>query len=131
MNERSSDLEVICADDCGNSPKKKLLRDLSIACAKHDLAYCLQWMVEDVEWEIVGKEQVIGKNNVEKAWHQMLTHQVQTLHIRNIITHGNTASLDGTWSFGEQHRVAFCHVYQFQGFGPKAKIKSMTSYIIE
>lgn len=52
------------------------------------------------------------------------------LHIHHIITHGNVASLNGKLTLTNGDKLEFCHVYRFSGFGKKAKIKEITSYII-
>ncbi|HEU5138658.1 MAG TPA: hypothetical protein VFT51_01700 [Bacillales bacterium] len=51
--------------------------------------------------------------------------------LHNIITHGRVGSVNGALIFKNQKRLAFCDVYQFTSAGKKAKIKEITSYVIE
>ena len=131
MNNHSQNIKVECAENCGNSPKKMLLKDLSIAFAKNEISFCMDWMTDDVVWEIVGDKLIRGKDDFEKALHQMKNCKVQQFRIQNIITHGNTGSLNGTLILHDKHRVAFCDVYNFRGFGKNSKIKAITSYVIK
>ena len=131
MNIPSEHITVDCAENCGNSPKKELLKDLTIAHAKHDIDFCLDWLTDDVVWDMIGDQSIQGKRDVEKILKQWKDHKVQHLRIQNIITHGDTGSVNGTITFSDQQSVAFCHVYNFRGFGKKAKIKTITSYMIQ
>jgi hypothetical protein len=130
MNNQPEKLQIFCAEDCGNSPKKALLRDISIAFAKNEISFCLDWMIDNIEWDIVGDQLIHGKDNVEKVLIRM-KRNVQQLHIHNIITHGNTGSVNGTLILMDQHTIEFCDVYNFAGFGKNAKIKKITSYVIK
>lgn len=55
------DANALCAENCGNSPKKELLRDLSIAFVKNEIEFCMDWMTDDVVWEIIGDKLIQGK----------------------------------------------------------------------
>lgn len=131
METHSENIKIECAENCGNSPKKKLLRDLSIAFVKNEIEFCMDWMTDDVVWEIIGDKLIRGKGDFEKALHQMKNCKVQQLRIQNIITHGNTGSVNGTLILNDKESVAFCDVYNFRGFGKNSKIKAITSYIIK
>lgn len=52
------------------------------------------------------------------------------LTIKNIITHGRSAAVDGTMKSPDGKTYAFCDVYQFRGL-KNPKIKEMTSYVVE
>ena len=124
-------LKVHCAENCGNSPKKELLRDITIALAKKEIDRWMEWMHEDVLWEIVGNQQVQGKGEMEKMLQSWNDKKITELQIHNIITHGNTASLNATIIFKDRTRLDYCDVYNFAGFGKKAKIKKILSYMIQ
>lgn len=126
----ASSLKVICAENCGNSPKKQLLKDFTIALAEKNTDFCIDWVRDDLTWEIIGEKQFQGKEEYEKALEEMKDRNVEELEIHHIITHGNTASANGTLHFSNGETIAFCDVYEFAGFGKDAKIKRITSYII-
>ena len=131
MGTYSEDVKVECAENCGNSPKKQLLKELSIAFANNNTEFCLDWMTDDVVWEIIGDKTIQGINDFEHTLNEWKTRRVKQLCIANIITHGNTASLNGTLICNDNQTIAFCDVYNFRGFGKNAKIKSITSYVIK
>lgn len=124
-------MEIICAEDCGNAPKKLLLRDLTISFAKGDIDDCLEWMTAEIIWYHVGRKTTNGKENVAKWWKSSLEIKIKKLIIENIITHGNVASVNGEIVRENERVIHYCSVYHFNGFGKKAKIKEITSYLIE
>lgn len=124
-------LKVVCAEDCGNSPKKQLLRDITISLAKQDIDSWMEWMRDDIEWDIVGEKQIHGKTDMENVLKSRNERKITELEIHNIITHGNTASLNATLILANGKRIEYCDVYNFGGFGKKAKIKKIMSYVIQ
>lgn len=131
MKYHSETIKVECEENCGNSPKKQLLKELTIALAKNDIDYFIQWLTDGVVWDIVGDQRISGKDNVKQALHHRKAHPVKLLRIVNIITHGNTGSVNGTMVLEDKHTIAFCDVYNFSGFGRNSKIKTVTSYHIQ
>ncbi|SRR5690625_4621975 len=127
----SDNLQVECMENCGNSPKKNLLKELTIAYAKQDFSFCLDWLTDKVTWEIIGRKTVQDKHEVESALAELNRDPIQQLQIKNIITHGNTGAVNGTITLANEQKIAFCDVYNFSGFGKNAKINYISSYIIE
>lgn len=130
MIRKQENFSVICPIDCGNAPKKQLLKDFTIALLQNQLDYCYEWITDNIVWELVGDKRLEGKKEWLAFFEETNYRGIQELHIHNIITHGNTASLNGTIYFDNGQKIAFCDVYNFSGFGKKAKIKSVTSYVI-
>lgn len=130
MNSYFDQLKVKCAESCGNSPKKELLKELTIAFAKNDNGFCLEWMKDDVIWDIIGERCIQGTDEFEDALVMKRDREAEELLIDNIITHGNTGSVNGTLIFADKSRTAFCDVYNFAGFGKNAKVKKICSYRI-
>lgn len=130
MHSHQENIKIECEENCGNSPKKLLLKDVSIALVKNEIDFCMEWMKEEVVWDIIGDQLIQGKENVEKALNEMKDQEVQELRIHNIITHGNTGSVNGMLVRKDKENIAFCDVYNFAGFGKKAKIQKITSYVI-
>lgn len=112
-------------------PKRELLRDLNIASVKGEFEVLLGQLEEEVFWNIVGDEQLEGPSAIKEKLTQILNHAPTELHIFNVITHGNTGSVNGKLYFKEKTPLEFCHVYTFKGCSKNAKIKEITSYIIE
>lgn len=103
----SENLQVECMENCGNSPKKNLLKELTIAYAKKDITFCLDWLTDEVTWEVIGKQTVQGKDDVASILQQLNDLHIQQLQIQNIITHGNTGSVNGTITLANQQNIAF------------------------
>lgn len=129
MNTNSEHLKVECAENCGNAPKKQLLKEWTIALAEKNIDFCLDCMRDDIVWNVVGQSKLEGKEKYEKAIKE-IRWEVKKLTIENIITHGNTASVNGIFILEDKKQIAFCDVYKFGGFGKNAKIKEITSYVI-
>jgi hypothetical protein len=125
------DLKIICAEDCGNSPKKNLLKELNIAFAKNDLGFINENITDDIYWYIIGDKIVQGKDNFAETLKQMMNSKVTEIHIRNIITHGSTGAVNGILLLEDNKSHAFCNVYKFTSAGKNSKIKEITSYVIE
>ncbi|WP_332699450.1 nuclear transport factor 2 family protein [Halalkalibacter lacteus] len=125
------DIKIICVEDCGNSPKKKLLKELNIAFAENDIGFIMENITEDVYWNLIGEKLIQGKDNFVETLKQMKNRKVTEIHIRNIITHGSTGAVNGTYILEDKNSYAFCDIYNFTSAGKNSKIKEITSYIIE
>lgn len=124
-------LQVTCPIDCGNAPKKSLLKDLNIALAKKNVNFIFDYLADDFLWDIVGDKRVQGKDKIADMINEYQTTQVSELHMSYIITHGKTASANGIFMLANKKSYAFCHVYNFTSAGKKSKLKEMTTYLIE
>lgn len=130
MSDQMDELKIICQEDCGNAPKKLVLRDFNIAFAKCDADFILESISEEVVWNMIGDKCIFGKDNMSKELNE-LTNKAVELHLNNIITHGKTGAVNGTLKFGNGKSYSFCDVYLFSSAGKNAKIKEITSYVIE
>jgi len=125
----SSTMEIQVPDNCGNSPRKLMLQEFNVALASGDVEGVVSHVADDIEWKLVGDQQVSGKPAFEKAL-QGSNMKVARLKISNIITHGTTAAVDGELELDNGFQLAFCDVYRFTGSGAKAKIKEITAYVV-
>lgn len=125
-----SDLKIMSPEDCGNAPKKGLLKELSIAFAKNDIEIITEMSSEHIYWNIIGEKLVQGKAQFIETLNDR-SHTVTELHIQNIITHGREGAINGTLILTDKKHVAFCDIYKFTNAGKNAKIKEITSYLIE
>lgn len=121
-------LQVHCPVDCGNAPRKQVLKDFNIAFAKSDVDAILEMVRDDIVWEIVGERRIEGKDAMRAALEAMKETQVTELHIHHIITHGNEAAANGVITMKNGVKYAFCDVYVFAGFTKAAKLREITSY---
>jgi hypothetical protein len=123
---------IVVEEDCGNAPKKQVLRDFNIAIAEQNTAQILDPIADTICWEIVGEKRLEGKEQVEEAIAQMMqSGKMSELILRNIMTHGTVGAVDGIATYENGERVAFCEVYRFTSGAKNAKIKEITSYRIK
>ena len=70
-------VKITVGEDCGNAPKKELLRDFNIAFVKGDVDHLLQNITDDIQWTMVGDTLLEGKEQVTKMLEK--TKQSKTL----------------------------------------------------
>src|SRR5690625_4522001 len=129
--EDHGSFKIVCPADCGNAPKKIVLKEFNIAMASQDKNLITSYITDDVQWNIIGNRTVHGYVKFVETLIQSATAKVVELHIQHIITHGKEASVNGKVILENDNSISFCHVYNFNSFGKNSKIKEITSYIIK
>lgn len=124
-------IQISVPSDCGNAPKKQVLRDYSIALAKQDKETVLSAVADGVEWEIVGRPIIRGKADFAAFLDTILDQQATMLNVDTILTHGNEGAVNSSIEFSDTRRLRCCDVYKFSSHSKTAKIKHITSYWIE
>ncbi len=109
--------------------KEKFLQKINEAFARSDTDYIAANVTDDVKWIVQGDFSLRGKKEFVEALKEMESEDPFELNISNIITHGDSAAVDGTMKSAEGKTYAFCDVYKFRGF-KNPKIKEITSYVI-
>lgn len=131
ISETHGNLKVFCKEDCGNAPRKQVLKSFNIAFASGNVEAVLDAVSDDIVWERVGDCTIRGKHAFADALNRYSNQAADELRLLTIITHGNEASANGILKFNGQYTWAFCDVYRFAGFTKTAKIKQITSYAIQ
>lgn len=125
------DVVNLCvAADCGNAPKRLVLRDYVLAVAERDVDAIAAALADDVVWEIVGRSTTM-KDDFASTVDQLFKGAVDTLSIESILTHGKEGCVAGTMVLADGRSIRFCDVYLFNGHSKTAKIKKITSYLID
>lgn len=122
--------KVTVPKDCANAPRKEFIRDFNIAFAENKKDKILEFMADDIIWNMVGGQVLHGKEEAAKMLDTMIGYQAEELILHTIVTHGDTAAANGEMKFLIL-TVNFCDVYKFTGNDKNAKIKELTSYGIE
>lgn len=125
------ELKIICSEDCGNAPKKEIIRDFTIAVARNNVELILDNVTENITWHIVGNKRYQGKDSYIEALGKLDNDKVTELRIDHILTHGKDGSSNGVVTYSNDKKHAFCNVYAFSSSAKHARIKEITSYIIE
>lgn len=123
-------LKISASPDCGNSPKRIFLRDLTIAFAQVDIAYISASVSDDVTWEIVGGRRMKGKDDFLTALERLQDNPASELNIQKVITHGREGAVCGDQIMADGKRFAFCDVYVFVGAKGK-RVKAIQSFVID
>ncbi|WP_285653038.1 nuclear transport factor 2 family protein [Allomuricauda sp. NBRC 101325] len=116
--------------DCGNSPKKKLVKNLTIYFATYDLDNAMEFMEDTIQWNLVGDIPIEGKQGFREALEQMKHNKVAELTIDRIITHGKEAAVNGDMLMENGSVFGFSDFYDFSS-AKGTKVKKIVSYVIE
>lgn len=116
--------------DCGNSPKKQLLKDFNVAFAEINTEFLVASIHDDITWDIVGDKEIIGRAAFIEALAAMKEWVPTSLVIHAVITHGNEGAVNGELRFANGETYGFADVYTFSN-AKGTSIKSITSYVIK
>lgn len=123
-------MKITSSPDCGNSPKKELLKQVNIAFAKGNLDLLVEHTTDEITWNIIGNKTIEGKENFTENLKKMRTEKVAELQFDQILTHGKAGAVNGIMKMQNGKNYAFSDFYEFSG-AKGGKIKSITSYVIE
>ena len=122
--------EIVVNEDCGNSPRKAFLRDFNLAFINGDIEDTLGFVTDDVIWNLVGEATIEGSRGMRAWLESMAGKRARKVVLENIITHGKTAAINGTYEMESGSRFAFCDVYEFANAKSDSPIREYTSYVI-
>ena len=122
-------MKLHISPDCGNSPKKKLIRDLTVFFASYAIPEAMEHLDDDIKWTLVGDEPIEGKANFEAELLSMSDNKAVELYIFQIITHGKEAAVHGEMKLKDGESFGFADFYEFKSAGSD-KVKSIMSYVI-
>lgn len=116
------------------SKNEEFFQKINNAFMGGDADFIIENVTEDVQWNIVGESNYQGKDAIIKMLEPMRGVAIEEYVTKKIITHGNTAAIEGTMKMpneaGEKKTYAFCDIYKLDKF-KNGKIKELTAYIIE
>lgn len=80
--------KITVKPDCGNAPKKELLKQLNIAFAKANSDFLTDIVSDDIEWDIMGDQKISGKEQFTRKLETLKSEKVSELMLDRILTHG-------------------------------------------
>jgi len=119
-------MKVIRSSDCGNSPKQKLLEDMSVALAGADAGLIDSLAVPELVWLHVGKKPVEGQDAVLSAIRK--SGPATEVAIERVVSHGRAGAVNGIITRGSK-RAAFCHMFEFNNT-KCTYVKSISTYSV-
>ena len=122
--------KIIVGTNCGNSPKMVFLKEFNIAFAKGNVEFITDSVTDEIIWNIVGDKNITGKKNFADELEKMKAEEPTELILNQILSHGKEGAVNGLMKMQNGKEYAFSNFYEFNG-AKGAKIKSITSYIIE
>lgn len=120
---------VEAPEDCGNAPRKMVIRDLLVALAERDHDAVVSFLREDVRWDVVGLKELTGPDAVGDWLLQQPP--VEELHIATVITHGTDCGAEGRLVHSDGTTTRFNHIMLFAGHAKTAKVKEVRSYLVD
>lgn len=116
--------------DCGNSPKRELIKSLTIYFASYNLDQVKNYLDDNMTWTLVGEIPINGKKQFIKALEKMSHNKASELTIHSIITHGKEAAIHGEMLMEDGNNFGFSDFYEFTSVKAN-KVKSIVSYVIQ
>lgn len=123
-------MKITCKENCGNAPRKLLLKNLNIAFAEGDVSVIKANVTNDIVWDIIGDKKIEGGEQFSAELEALKGYTADEIIIDNIITHGRSASANGFMYMKDGKTYAFCDVYEFSSTSKNAQIRKITSYCI-
>jgi len=117
-------MKVIRSSGCGNSPKQKLVEDMSVALAGADVGIMASLAVPELVWLHIGKKPIEGQNAVLSAIRK--SGPATEVAIERVVSHGRAGAVNGIITRSGKH-TAFCHMFEFKN-AKSTHVKSISTY---
>ena len=124
-------VEVAVEEDCGNAPKKAVIKDWLVSLTIGEADLVTSQLAENARWEVVGSRTVEGMTDISTIVTELSELPVSTLMIGNVLSHGKRVAADGSLKLRDGREVRFAHFFTFSGHGRKAKISEITTFTID
>lgn len=106
-------MKVTGVQDCGNSPKNRLLADFMVALIGADRP-ALDLLADDtLRFRIAGGREVTGLAAAIENLHGELPRPLRELRIRHAISHGRAGAVDGELHDPKGERIEFSAALEF------------------
>ena len=119
-------MKVIRSSGCGNSPKQKLVEDMSVALAGADVGIMASLAVPELVWLHIGKKPIEGQDAVLSAIRK--SGPATEVAIERVVSHGRAGAVNGIITRGGK-RTAFCHMFEFNNT-KGTHVKSISTYSV-
>ena len=117
-------MKVIRSSGCGNSPKQKLVEDMSVALAGADVGIMASLAVPELVWLHIGKKPIEGQDAVLSAIRK--SGPATAVTIERVVSHGRAGAVNGIITRRGKH-TAFCHMFEFKN-AKGTHVKSISTY---
>ncbi|HIV57579.1 MAG TPA: hypothetical protein H9902_06440 [Candidatus Stackebrandtia faecavium] len=122
-------VEVVATPDCGNAPRREIIKDLVVAIAEKRVDDVGAIVAADVNWTVIGEAEM---DNLDRVLEWITgAENVKQVRFGSILTHGREGGVDGEFTTATGQRWAFCLVIGFASTAKTAKIKTVRAYLVE
>jgi hypothetical protein len=118
--------DITISSGCGASRTDKLLESFVVALAHADRVRMYDLLTDDVTWQQIGSQPVVGREAVCRA----ITRYgpASAVQIEHIVSNARSGAVNGVVEFRRKQR-AFCHVFELQGT-KETRISAICAYSI-
>lgn len=114
--------------DCGNAPKKALVRDWLIAAAEGDADEIRARLADQALWEAVGETECRGRDEVAEGLARLGADGV-AFRLDRLLSHGKHVAAEGSIERDGGASTRFAHFIEFDGHGKNSPIASIVTYV--
>jgi ketosteroid isomerase-like protein len=105
------------------------IKKISEEFAKGNLAFASAYLSEDIKWNILGQDPVVGKNEVLEVSKMQQLESFPDITIKNIISEGNFVVIESTGKAttkgGKPYNQTYCEIFRFED----EKLQELTTYL--
>ena len=107
----------------------ELFKRISEEFAKGNLGFSEAFMADDIKWNILGSDTIVGKEQVLEVSKMAQLQSYPVITIKNIVQEGDWVVIESTGEAktknGKQYNQSYCEVYRFNN----EKLQEITTYL--
>ena len=111
------------------TPNNQLLIKISEAFATGNLEFAGVYFADDVKWNILGENSIIGKEQVLEVSKMLQLESFPVITIKNIVAQGDYVVVESTGKAktkkGKPYNQTYCDIFKFN----EGKLKEITTYL--
>jgi uncharacterized protein len=96
---------------------QELQKNISQEFAKGNMEFCLPYLSENIRWNILGEDAVVGKNEVLEVSKMKDLENYPEIKLKSIIAEGNLVVIESegkaTTKTGKPYNQKYCEVFRF------------------
>jgi ketosteroid isomerase-like protein len=106
-----------------------LLKKISEEFAKGNLEFSGDYLAEDIKWNILGNDTIIGREQVLEVFQMLQLQSFPVIKIKNVVSEENFVVVESTGEAktknGKPYNQTYCDVFRFTD----EKLKEITTYL--
>lgn len=125
-----SGTEIVIGKIGTNSPRQAWLRDFNLAFIAGEIERTLEFVSDDIVWDLVGEGRIEGREGMRTWLRSMSGKRARRVELKQVITHGRAAAVNGSYEMESGKKFEFCDVYEFTSTRNDSPIRHYTSYVV-